>query len=385
MDTKRLRLIELTGTPRERGRIHGEELRDSIRQVIESKRESLRTSPGADLDRYLRDFLSYGRFERAIREQAPLLWEEVDGLAEGAAISPDTARFLQLADEEWVYREKVCSDATVNRDACTAFAVNTDRGTLAGQNMDTGYIDPHQVLFRITHPGSDLESYVFSVAGTLGLNGMSNVPLGICCNTLLQMRSCTKGLPVALIVRRVLECDSFEDAVSFISRIRHASGQNYIVAAPGQVGSFECSAGKVAAVKGSASIDGIWHTNHPLVNDDLEPSEVIARTQIAGRYANSKARLQSIGQRFVAAGAEIRIGDIKHALGAHDDNVNPVCRHFDPAGRETLIGYTAGSMIYELNPEDPTLHVASGPPCHTEYRAFRLSRKGESVQAASYE
>lgn len=375
METEKLRIVELAGTPRERGQVHGEELRDSIQEVLRIAGETVRRSVGTDLDEHISALLRYGRFETAILEHAPELWDEVAGLAEGAGISLEAARFLQLPDEDWVFREKVCVDRQVNRDACTAFALNTPAGTLAGQNMDIGYVDPHQVLFRIAHADSDLQSYVFSVAGTLALNGMNNGPLGICCNALLQLRSSAAGLPVALIVRRVLEQGSFNDAVRFLQRIPHASGQNYVIAAPGRVGSLECSAGTVAALRSDPAIAGICHTNHPLGNDDVEPREVVARTTIAGRYANSIARLDSIRKRVGEAAPDVGIEDMKLALGAHDDEAYPICRHYDPAGTEKAIGYTAGSMIYDLSVEEPTLHLASGPPCHTAYRQFRLATR----------
>lgn len=378
MDTRHLRVIELSGTPRQRGRAHGEELRDDIRQMIEKKKDALRVTVGAEPDQYISDFLAYARFDEAIRVYAPDLWEEVDGLSEGAGISLDIARFLQLTDEDWTYREKIYRDRAVGGDACTAFAVNTDRVTLAGQNLDTAYIDPHQVLFRITYPDSDMESWIFSVAGKLGLNGMNNVPLGLCCNTLLQVCSCAEGVPVALIVRRVLECDSFDEAAAFITRISHASGQNYIIAAPSRVASFECSAGQVTALEPGVSIDGICHTNHPFANDDLEARQLTRRSRFSSRQTNSSARLSSIERRFAEAGPRIRMADVKRALGAHDDSANPVCRHFDAGSAETLMGYTAGSMIYELDPENPVFHVASGPPCQTEFRSFHLSGNGES-------
>ena len=61
--------------------------------------------------------------------------------------------------------------------------------------------------------------------------------------------------------------------------------------------------------------------------------------------------------------------DIKEALAAHDDPVNPVSRNTNAEG--SSIGFTAGSSIYELGGE-PKLHLAAGPPCETEFEVFEF-------------
>lgn len=373
MDTERLKVVELSGTPRERGRTHGEELRSNIRAIIEIAAEGVRSDLGIALHEYVREFSAYGRFRKSIRKYVPELWDEVNGLAEGAAIDVETAGFLQLLDEEWIYREKFHAGAKGEGLACTAFAVMTPKGTFAGQNMDIHPVDGHQVLFRISYPDDDLVSLVFSIAGTLGLNGMNNAPLGICCNTLTRLRSSNRGLPVAFIVRHVLEQRSFDDAVSFIKKLHHASGQNYVVAAPGRFGSFECSANKVVELTPAApAAEHLCHTNHALVNDDEGPHDSTRGKTSVDKLVNSKARLESISRRIANRRKDIDIDDMTAALGAHDDASNAVCRHFEPTGTETMIGYTAGSMIYDLDSTRPTLHLASGPPCQTEYRRFRM-------------
>ncbi len=61
MDTRKLRVIELSGTPRNRGRVHGEELRDDIQLILNLSRERIGSSHGTDPDDFIRRFMAYGQ------------------------------------------------------------------------------------------------------------------------------------------------------------------------------------------------------------------------------------------------------------------------------------------------------------------------------------
>ena len=102
-------------------------------------------------------------------------------------------------------------------------------------------IDKH-----IKDENSLVEQMIFTVPGFIGFNGMNNYSIGICCNSLNQLRFSTNGLPVSFIVRKVLEQSNFNNAIDFVKNIQHASGQNYIIGSPGRIISLECSANKVS-------------------------------------------------------------------------------------------------------------------------------------------
>ena len=110
METTDLLVIELSGTPRERGRIHGETAKQLIANVVSSLREDLgsfyqgcaaRKNDG--LDKYLNDFFQETNFIQAIRQWAPDLLEEVQGIAEGADQDFYDILSLQLMEAVLVY------------------------------------------------------------------------------------------------------------------------------------------------------------------------------------------------------------------------------------------------------------------------------------------
>ena len=66
---------------------------------------------------------------------------------------------------------------------------------MIAQNLDMpGFYDGYQVILHIKHHDSDLESFVYTIAGVIGANGMNSHAIGICCNTLLQLDNCRDGL-----------------------------------------------------------------------------------------------------------------------------------------------------------------------------------------------
>jgi isopenicillin-N N-acyltransferase like protein len=75
----------------------------------------------------------------------------------------------------------------------------------------------------IKYAGSDLEAFVLSFAGMIGLNGLNKRGVAICCNSLGQLMGRPDGLPVACIVREVLKQESEGDAAAFVQQIEHAS------------------------------------------------------------------------------------------------------------------------------------------------------------------
>lgn len=376
MKTADIPVIELSGTPRERGRTYGETAKPLIAEVVESWRADLgnfgknstSTKP-IDLNSYLNQFLSQTSYLTAIKKWTPDLLEEVRGIAEGAGLDFETLLGLQLMDEEWVFGLRRGLAKPINK--CTAFGVpNQDSGiSFAGQNMDIpSWVEGMQVLLRVMPTDDSPEALVFAYAGNIGLNGLNANALGVTCNALVQLKYATDGLPVSFIVRSILQRRSIEEAEQFFRTIKQASGQNYILSSPGDMRCFECCATGVIRYAPEHYQGRVFHSNHPLVN--LDKSDV--SPLVAGRVKNSEARLTSICERLGNMSSSTTLEDIKAALSAHDDPDHPVCRQINPDNIGNSIGYTAGASIYELG-TIPRLHLAAGPPCETAFEVFEFS------------
>lgn len=369
-------VLVLEGTPRQRGQIHGESLREKITEIVAIWKEEFSKVHEMHPDKYIDEFIAYQKFDRAIRKWTPELEEEVKGIAEGAGIDEKTMYAFQLPDEEWWYSaHKRIGVPLPEAKNCSALGVfgQKELPTFVAQNMDImTYTDGYEVLFRIKHQDSGLESLVFSFAGIIALCGMNNHSLGICCNTLLQLDHRPDGLPVAFVVRGVLAQKEYDDAVKFVNSAVHASGQNYTIGGPKEAAAFECSAHKVSRFIPYEGAARVYHTNHPLVNDDQEifrtMMEKLPQDKRPVSPGNSEIRLESLKKRLKDPGRRIDIDAVKDTLSSHDDPKNPVCRHIPEGGGG---GFTAGCVIYELG-DPPRLHLAPGPPCSTEFKVYEF-------------
>jgi hypothetical protein len=366
-------VLQLEGAGRERGRIHGEALRHQIHQMVGQWKENIAQDLGMDPDEFLQELIQETDFFPAVRRWTPDLLEEVEGIAEGANLDFQTVFARQLSDEEpWFRMEKKYGRSWGWNEHCSAIGVNPqgELPAIAAQNMDTpAYYDGYQVLLHIKYPDSSLEVFMFTIAGKINLAGMNNAPVGINCNTVLPLNYCKDGLPEDFVVRGALEQTSLDDALKFMRRIKHASGQNYLMGGRERVLSLECSANRVVEYVMYPGANRVCHTNHPLANDDqsihqqrmeLEPEgQRSTWNDSTGARSNTHARFNYLHRELSNFDEIITIDKVKHLLSNHDA---PVCHHSD-------LKISLGCLIMEMG-EIPALHLAAGPPCRTAFQTY---------------
>jgi hypothetical protein len=345
---------DVSGSPYDRGRRHGTALGPLVRAHIAAWRGSLEQARLGDPAAYLEGMLRDTDFRTAIGAHAPDLLEEVDGIADGAAVTRDMAFALQLLDEEWAYRGRRRAETPSKLEKCSSFAVVLEDGpTWIGQNMDLGgYTDGWQALLRIGLAPDHPSTLVFTTAGVLGLMGVNAAGLAVCVNSLPQLPSAPEGVPVAFVVRRLLQCHDLAEAADIVLNIPHATNQHYVIAEPGAARSFEACADGVTEYH-PPDPRRVLHTNHPL-------SVVQGAPEPAAHRENSLARLRSLEGRL--SHGDIALAEAQGALSASDEPSNPVCRLRSP--ENSLIGFTTGSMICALraSPGQIDSWVSAGPP-----------------------
>lgn len=372
MNTLDMPIIKLQGSPAARGKVYGAHQKQQIADIVARWRADLgnfgknsETATAVDADQYVQAFFTHTNYLSAIRQWTPSLLEEIEGIAAGAEQPLENILGINLMDEEWIFGLRRGLDKPSNK--CTAFGIpdGENNCSYAGQNMDIGsWVDGRQLLLHLYPAAENNEALIFSIAGCIGLNGLNAQGLGVTCNTLAQLSPDTEGLPVLFIVRSLLEKNSIDEAEEWLRQIPHASGQNYILSSKYEMRCFECSRAGVVAYTPSQYQGRVFHTNHPLVSQDIEKNLV---ETTGHRLANTEARLQSICTRLGEAPQKVSLQAIIDAVSAHDDPSNPVSRNINQEG--SSIGFTAGSSIYEFN-HRPRLHLAAGPPCETAFKAF---------------
>jgi isopenicillin-N N-acyltransferase like protein len=339
-------IVDVSGSGRERGRAHGEVLRDRIADALERWDADVGERVGIPARDHVAGLLAATQFVPAIEAATPELLEEVRGIADGAAISFERILAYNLMDEEWWYAQ-----TAGRRHACSLVAVGAGEGgaALLAQNMDLpAVMDGGQTLLRVSGPDGG-RTIVLTAAGMIGLTGCNSDGLGVCVNTLSMLRHSDAGLPVAFVVRGLLERRSLAAAEAFLRTVPHASGQHYAVGGREEVAGFECSAAGVAASDGGES--RFWHTNHPLASRDVDPAD-----DEPGGTADSHARLA----RLAETAPEIEsTADCEELLA---DTRAPLCVAPE-AGHDWL---TFGSIAMELS-SPPAVRIAPGPPDRTPW------------------
>ncbi|MGB4844692.1 MAG: C45 family peptidase [Ferruginibacter sp.] len=359
-----IREINLTGTGYELGLQHGKLLKKEIGELVTLMKANTSKALGKDADLAIKEFSEYAKFTDAIKKYTPELYEEVKGIADGSAQTLEDIMVFNLLDEFWVYQNNLANHH------CSGMGVPATKGHPAyiAQNMDIeSYTDGYQVLIRLSRTNTRPEQFILTHPGIIALNGMNEKGIGACMNTLMQLKASVSGLPVAFIVRRILNSTDKNELLNFIQTVPHASGQNYIIGIKDEVFDFEASANKVVRFNPDNANGTIYHTNHPLVNNDVKEWYKKYDPTLAVKPAenNSSIRLAAVKNR-IAENPVINDVLIKETLRSKDDSNNPVCRAPKNGG------VTFGSVIMTLSGK-PFLQVTAGPPDESEYKRFDFS------------
>ncbi len=326
-------ILDLSGDARTRGQQHGEAARDLIARHIDLWRGETEKQTGLP-HRVARDRMLGGtQFPAAIQRWTPHLWEELQGIADGARQSFEDVLALNLTDEQWWFF------AAEKAEACTSFAYRDDAGAIwSGQNLDiTGWMDGLQVILRL---GED--ALMATLAGTMGMTGINRHGLSICCNTLLQLPHRADGLPALCAIRSFLDQGDLASGEAFMKRVTHASGLHYLVADPTGWLGLECDADGVRRIESGP--DWYCHTNHCKRTPD--------------RASRSSA------DRLAAMEAALATSNGVAALTAQ-----PICR--DGTSLSDPIGFTIFSALWRNAPTGE-MRVAPGPPSQANYRTVAI-------------
>jgi isopenicillin-N N-acyltransferase-like protein len=329
---------------------------------MERWKDTLSSAIPIPLPQYLDRLVAETEFMSTIERLAPDLLDEVRGIGEGADVPFRDIYAYQLMDEEWFFRTDLLKSRPEGTEHCSTIGVlGEDGGTaMLAQNMDLPtYYDGTQALLHIDGRDADTEVMVLTPAGLIGTTGMNSHGVGVCVNTLGQLSHRRSGLPVAFVLRLLLEQPSVAAAARLIGELPHASGQNYMIAGPDGLADFECSAGGAAAYAPEERM--ILHTNHPLASTDLADAPS-GDNDVA--LTNSMLRFGAL-ERTLPPAHDITSDRVRETLAECEV---PVSRAADRGG-----GWmTFGSLVMELS-ASPALQYAPGPPHLTPYSSWTFS------------
>lgn len=366
LPSREVPVITLRGTPYQRGVQHGKQLKVQIDEVYGKWKANIRKDTNSDPDSVIADFLQTTNFKPAIEKWTPETLQEVRGIADGSGQKFEDVFAFQLIDEYWGYLDR--KEHGQGGEHCSAMGVagSKDSPGYVAQNIDLDtWMHGYQVLLHIEGTKETPEQYHMACAGSLGLAGMNGSGVGVVVNALTDLQNSIDGLPVAYVLRGMLNKKSGADALGFLHQVKHASGQNYVVGAQDSVYDFEASATQLVRFTPLKNKNVVYHTNHALVNHDVKPWYREYHKRVLAGPVNKNStltRFDAVAQKY-AAGATYTVDLAKHTLRSKDSDKFPVCIAFD--AKETA--FTFSSVVFTLGTK-PSVEVTFGSPDQSEYK-----------------
>ena len=361
IQTADLPVVTCAGSPADRGERHGEALRGLIADGLGRWAESVASTHGLAPDAYIAGFVQGTDFLPAIRRWTPGLLDEIEGIARGSAQPWEWIYAYNLLDEEWTWAsERKAGTAP----GCSVAGFAPGGGTpLLAQTMDIPSIhDGTQAVLRIESESSPA-ALVFTHAGMIALTGCNEDGLAVVVNNLDMLPASPTGLPVAFVIRGILERRTLADAVDFVSQVAHATGQHYGIAAPEGLASVEGWATGVAVNAESGT--RLLHTNHPLHTD-----ETVGDPESRYQRSRTRERLDYL---------EHEAGPRRDVLGLQEllsDCTVPVSLGPERASM------TFGAVVYECG-QPARMWVTPGPPHLNAFRQVEWSSTREPMAAGT--
>ncbi len=294
--TKKIRVLEVFGSPFEMGFRHGAAHRDAIvafaRERVHLSGDPKWTGRGRSGEEVLA--LAEACLEEHER-YAPHLVEELRGMGNATGLSLAeliiVGGFTDFIDT--VYNANASPSpvpAHAGADNCTAFLVPDNRAAdqrgLYGQTWDMhDTATPHVVMLR-GEPEDKPAFLAFTTVGCVGMMGMNSEGVTVGINNLSGADG-QVGVTWPFVVRRMLEQSTAEDALTCLTSARLAGAHNYLVMDRSGRG-YSVEAMSTATHVTELDVDPLVHTNHCLFSS----THAVERKREAASQESSEARLR---------------------------------------------------------------------------------------------
>lgn len=365
-------LIDLSGPPRERGRMYGQQAAERIAlasSLYYSSLDRLNLPPGT-----VRTLANQFMTEMAEFDEGYA--EELRGISEGAGIPLEEIVVINARRELISMAGRMVEDSD---DECTAAAILPEvsaTGTVFhGQNWDTSPDHAeHCLVLRIRQEdGPDI--LCFTEAGQLARCGLNSAGHTITGNNLESDRDYKDiGVPLPLIRRSALATPHYALAISVVYSTRKSGSNNMMLThRDGEAINVECAPDESFLLHPQDGL--LTHANHwesvpalcKLRDVGATNDSSLARTPCS-TYRSDRARRLLRAKAAKAPG--ITWEDFRGAF--LDDFGTPfaICRPPRPAAAASGMSATAATIL--MNPAEGYLEVAKLPALDPTFTRYRL-------------
>jgi isopenicillin-N N-acyltransferase-like protein len=273
-----IKTISLSGTPQEIGFQHGQLLADQVHHNIEFYKSLFLTTFG-DESQILN---AAEAFKESIRGYNPDYILEIDQIASGAGVS----------EPLWLYAINARTELSMLKAVHECTAIVCPKKDILAQTWDWAQkLEGNFFLMEISFPDGH-KILQLAEAGIIGKIGLNNQGLGVTLNYLFDEHVEFSTVPIHIILRRVLESRTLEEAKNTARKSGIGKASNLIIAGHGQAVDIEFAGDlmEIYEIEGEVYV----HTNHFLhakppniVNEESFQNSVTRYTTAVKRLKNS--------------------------------------------------------------------------------------------------
>ncbi|KAJ7037333.1 acyl-coenzyme A:6-aminopenicillanic acid acyl-transferase-domain-containing protein [Mycena alexandri] len=215
--------IELAGSPREIGLEHGKQLAVQIRRQIQVYSAMFQRTSNLDWQAVRNISVAY---QNTIRFLAPDIYDEMEGIAEGANLSILDIVALNARSEIAL---------GLFSDGCTSLGWKLGGigygDVILAQNWDwTPRIQENLAMMSIDQPGHP-KIYMIAEAGIVGKIGFNSASVGVCLNAIRAHPTDASKLPIHVALRLCLQSTSTQNAIERITSLGGVASSQHILIA----------------------------------------------------------------------------------------------------------------------------------------------------------
>jgi len=354
MQENRLPLIEIRGSPQERGRHQGEGARTQILRALSRYCEVIPKAIGLEWEaaqREARKFLPYAE------EAFPQFVAELRGIAEGAQVP---------FEEVWTLNcYEGLTDIPQQVWGCTSMVARDDQTAnghvLMAHNEDWNSVDKDNAYLVHAVP-DDGPPFIGMTYGPLLVNiGLNAEGIAVAIDSVYPTDG-RVGIPRILCSRAVLQARTIGQAIrASVVKLR-AGGYSYLLGDPN---------GEIYCVESSATThDLIYGDDGWLVHTNCYMSPKMKLIEEPGTYSSSNVRLNRARRLLRNQLGSVTVESLQQILRDHVNFPNSICVHDSPEEPPHEREMTLVSLVMDLT--DRVVWAAPGPPCEHEYLAYRM-------------
>lgn len=367
-------LVEVSGSPYERGRQHGLAVPQRVRRSVDIYAQALSelAFSQAALSRLIDEFT------QAIVAFEPAYVEEMRGIADGAGVSYEQVLMINARTEIMARARAHGNQAdqagdTASEDECTGVAVLPQRSAtgayIQGQNWDNRIDCAETVIILrvLREDGPDVLTFV--EAGGLARYGVNSAGIVLTGNGMSSSRDYQQpGVPLPLVRRKALEQTHFAIALQLVMTTPKACSCNVILGTSDGFGvSVECAPDESFL---RYPIDGVVvHANHwtsPVALKKLVDVSLAGSPESQFRHARVQALIDGM--------PKVSMEDLKTVFADTAGTPFSVCRPARTSGQGYPSCTTATLLV---DPAAGSMSVARLPWQGGTYAHYSVARGSE--------